>query len=49
MPRVEKAYATWHERGLEVLGISSDQEARTLEAYLTRRAATPTRSPSSWA
>ena len=35
LPRVKKAYADYHDKGLEVLGVSCDNEAKDLDAFLT--------------
>lgn len=34
LPRVKKIYATYHEKGLEVLGVSCDNEAAALSDFL---------------
>jgi thiol-disulfide isomerase/thioredoxin len=34
LPRVQKAYADYHDKGLEVLGVSCDQEAEALRTFL---------------
>ena len=34
LPRVKKAYATWHEKGLEVLGVSCDNDGAKLTSFL---------------
>ena len=34
LPRVKKAYSTWHEKGLEVLGVSCDNSGDELNAFL---------------
>ncbi|HSZ59332.1 MAG TPA: TlpA disulfide reductase family protein [Tepidisphaeraceae bacterium] len=34
LPRVKKAYSTWHDKGLEVLGVSCDNSGDDLNAFL---------------
>jgi thiol-disulfide isomerase/thioredoxin len=34
LPRVKKAYATWHDKGLEVLGVSCDNNGDDLNTFL---------------
>jgi len=38
LPRVKKLYAEYHDKGLEILGISCDQEAAELNAFLKENA-----------
>jgi peroxiredoxin len=35
LPRVREAYAKYHEKGLEVLGVSNDSEVDALTKYVT--------------
>jgi thiol-disulfide isomerase/thioredoxin len=35
LPRVKKAYSTWHDKGLEVLGVSCDNSGDDLTKFLT--------------
>jgi len=34
LPRVKKAYSTWHDKGLEVLGVSCDNDGEALTKFL---------------
>jgi thiol-disulfide isomerase/thioredoxin len=34
LPRVKKAYSTWHEKGLEILGVSCDNDGEALTKFL---------------
>ena len=36
LPRVKKVYADFHDRGLEILGVSNDQTAEALKDYLAK-------------
>jgi len=40
LPNVEKAYATYHEKGLEILGVSCDRSADALTKFVEERKAT---------
>lgn len=41
MPRIEKAYAQYHAKGLEVLGITSDTDRKALLDYLAQNPQMP--------
>ena len=41
LPRVKKIYADFHDKGLEILGVSNDYEADRLTAFLTADKAMP--------
>ena len=41
LPRVKKAYATWHDKGLEVLGVSCDNSGDELAKFLKDNADMP--------
>jgi thiol-disulfide isomerase/thioredoxin len=41
LPRLKKAYADFHGRGLEVLGVSSDENLESLNAFLTENKEMP--------
>lgn len=36
LPNVKKAYAAWHEKGFEIVGISLDKEKGTLESFIKK-------------
>jgi thiol-disulfide isomerase/thioredoxin len=36
LPRVKKAYAEWHDKGLEVLGVSCDEKGKDLSEFLKK-------------
>ncbi|MGC4031936.1 MAG: TlpA disulfide reductase family protein [Tepidisphaeraceae bacterium] len=38
LPRVKKAYAEFHDKGFEVLGVSNDYSANTLNGYVQQQA-----------
>ena len=41
IPRVAKVYAQYHDQGLEVVGVSSDQDRQTLAAFLKQHPEMP--------
>ena len=41
LPRVKKAYADFHDKGLEILGVSNDQQADALKKFVAADPAMP--------